>query len=131
MLGCILPLAGASTSIILGATNVLSCLSRQTCVRHDKTRLLSRRKYACRDKGFLATKLCATKRLSFVATSILLPRQKTCFVATKHLSQQKLYFWQLPPVIVYKFLHSKTDSSGVSLVPPVLAVVTSLALVTS
>ena len=43
---------------------------------------------------------------SFVATSMLLLWQKTCFVvtnvfvATKPLSRQKWYLWQLPPVIV-------------------------------
>ena len=46
---------------------------------------------------------CRDKR--FVATSILLSRQKTCFVATntstKVLSRQKLYLWQLPPIIFH------------------------------
>ena len=35
----------------------------------------------------------------FVATSILLLHQKMCFVATNLLSWQKLYLWQLPPMI--------------------------------
>ena len=43
-------LAGAATSIIFVATNM--CLSRQ------KKCLLSRQKYACRDKTFVTTKLC-------------------------------------------------------------------------
>ena len=45
----------------------------------------------CRDKS----KLVATNLL----TNILLSRQ-TCFVATKHLSPQKCYLWQLPPMIL-------------------------------
>ena len=51
----------------------------------DKTRLLSLQKYACRDKTFVATKsvmfvmFCRDKHvLNFIATSILLSRQKTC-----------------------------------------------------
>ena len=61
------------------------CRDKQFCP--DKTRLLSRQKYACRDnfchdkKLFVATKI-------FCATNIILPRQKFCrgkhtFVATK------------------------------------------------
>ena len=61
------------------ATN--TCLSRQTCVCHGKTRLLSRQRSACRDK------------IMFVVTSILWSRQKTCFVASGTcLSRQKHIF---------------------------------------
>ena len=42
---------------------------------------LSRQKYACRDKTFVATKYFCCD-ITFVATSILLLRQKMCFVAT-------------------------------------------------
>ena len=41
---------------MLVATN--PCLSRQTRVCRDKTRLLSPQKYDCRDKGFVATNPC-------------------------------------------------------------------------
>ena len=63
-------LAGAATSIIFVATKVL----RHVC--RDKTRLLSREKYACRDKI-----LCLSRHI-IVATNILLSRQKTCFVVS-------------------------------------------------
>ena len=84
----------------------VSFLSRQTHVSRvcpDKTRILSR-------QIFVAMNIMNT----FLATSILLSRQtrllsrQTCrdkhtfvatkdkFVATKHLSRQKLYLWKLP-----------------------------------
>ena len=47
-----------------------TCLSQQRVCR-DKARLLSRQKYACREKTL------------FVATSILLSQQKTCFCCDK------------------------------------------------
>ena len=55
------------------ATN--TCLSRQTCVYHDKTRLLSRsrQKYVCR---VVATKVCLH---NFVATKDVFCREKTHF----------------------------------------------------
>ena len=56
------------------------------------TRLLSRQMYACRDK-------------TFVATNIFLSRQ--IFVATKRLSRQNWYLWQLPPMILYREWNSK------------------------
>ena len=49
-----------------------SCHKYNFC--HDKRRLLSRQKYACRDKMFVATNTC--------------------------LSRQKLYLWQLLPMII-------------------------------
>ena len=58
----------------------------------------------CRDKSMLiVTKV--------VATSILLSREKTCFVVTNTffvatntcLSRQKLYLWQLPSMVVFFF----------------------------
>ena len=74
---------------------------------------LSRQKYACRNKTFVATKLCLSRqnifvatnicceKHVFVATNILLSPQKTCLSTnTCFLSRQKWYLWQLPPVIV-------------------------------
>ena len=68
-------LAGTATSIIFVATKV-----------RDKTRLLSRQKYACRDKH----------KLTFVATNTCLSRQKyasrdknVCVFRDKTLSLQK------------------------------------------
>ena len=53
----------------------------------DKTRLLSRQKYAC-DWTFVVTNVCRDKHM-YVATKVLL-RQKTCFIATNtRLSRQK------------------------------------------
>ena len=49
-----------------------------------------------RDKSKLVRQNC------FVATSVRLSRQKTCFVVTKCLSRQKWYLWQLPPMKVSK-----------------------------
>ena len=43
------------------------------------TKVLSRQNYVCRDKIFLSRQ----KFVVFLATSILLSRKKTCFVATK------------------------------------------------
>ena len=54
----------------------------RTCVCHDKTRRLSRQKHARRDKTFVATYIC----YYFVATNDV-------------LSQQRLYLWQLLPMI--------------------------------
>ena len=58
-------------------------LSRQTRTRvcRDKTRLLSRQKYACHDKTFVATKLCLSRQI-FVTTKVFC-RDKHTFVATK------------------------------------------------
>ena len=48
-------MAGVAASIIFVGTKVLSPQPR-VCVSRDKARLMSRQKYACRDKTFLATK---------------------------------------------------------------------------
>ena len=81
-------------------------LLRQTRICRDKTRLLSRRKYFAttkkevylprqnyvfRDKISLLHFLSRQIFVVFVATSILLSRQKTSFVATKLLPRQKWY----------------------------------------
>ena len=65
----------------------VSFSSRQTRVCHDRTRLLSRQKYACRDK------------IMFVATKYLSRQTRVCRNKT-FLSRQNWYLWQLPPVIV-------------------------------
>ena len=62
---------------------------RQTLVCRDKTRLLLRQKYACRDKTFVVTKTLVCRDKRFVATSIILARQMTCFV--KYLSRQEYF----------------------------------------
>ena len=96
---------------------------------HDSIVGWSCHKYRfCRDKSFVATNTCLSRQNTsfvgtkvcmsrqnfrpdkhvFVATNIILSRQayfcrdKHVFVATKvclGLSRQKLYLWQLPPVI--------------------------------
>ena len=52
----------------------VSFLSRQTCVCRSKTRLLSRQKYVCRKN------IIFFSPQKFFAPSILLSRQKMCFV---------------------------------------------------
>ena len=64
-------------------------LSRQTRVCRDKTRLLSRKKYACRvlsRQNYVCVK-------GFVTTSIILSRQKRCFVAIK-VNFARQTFWR-------------------------------------
>ena len=59
----------------------------------------------CRDKHdkimFVETNICRDKH-SFVVTKdvFCVCRDKHVFVATKLLSREKLYLWQLPPMIV-------------------------------
>ena len=103
-------LAGAATSIVFVATKIF-CRDRhyfvatKTCL-YNKTTKLPQVSFLSRQKYFVATDIilsrqrhvCIIKRQSFVATSIQLLRQKT-FLATKHLSRQKWYLWQLPPRI--------------------------------
>ena len=48
----------------------VSFLWRQTRICCDKTRLLSRQKYACRDKTFVATNICRDKH-NFAVTKVL------------------------------------------------------------
>ena len=48
---------------------------------------------------FVATK----SKFSFVATKLsFVETSKHVFVTTKHLSRQKLYLWQLPPMIIMR-----------------------------
>ena len=62
------------------------------------TKLLSRQIRVCRDK-YLSQQFCRDKH-HFVATSILLSQQKTSFVMTNTcLTRQKMYTWQLLPMI--------------------------------
>ena len=76
---------------MLVATNkslkIILLLSGQTRFCRDKTRLLSRQKYACRDK----THVCRDKKHNFVAAEVL----KHLLVARNYI---KLYLWQLPPM---------------------------------
>ena len=72
-----------------------TCLSWQNTFFHDKNMLWQR----------------------FVATSIFLSRQKTCFVVTKRLSREKWYWWQLLTVITdgeycWRKLEGQTGLSG-------------------
>ena len=73
--------------------------SWQACFCRDKRHVL----YACPDKTFVATKLCMSQQIfvattifcrvkhNFAATSMLLSRQKTCFVAKNTcFSREKL-----------------------------------------
>ena len=105
-----LSLAGAATSIIFVATKVLSwqtqntsfvatkiCLSWQSCC-HDKIKFVLTN-ISC-DKSFVVTKhFCRNN--TFVTTD-----KKHTFVATKLLSQQNLYLWQLPPVTLCTHMYS-------------------------
>ena len=117
-------------STFLGAVNdfhfslwIATCgfkkCSNHHCVCRKKTPLLSRHKYACRDKSFVAKKLYWSRKNICLAKSILLLRQtRVCrdktrllsrpkyacrdktfvFVATKLLSRQKFYLWHFPPL---------------------------------
>ena len=84
------------------ATNVLS---RQAYFCRDQRHVLSRQTRVCRDKQLSRQNMSRQKY--FVAPNIILSRQayfcsripKMCLVATKLLSRQKWYLWQLLPVI--------------------------------
>ena len=69
----IVSLAGAATSIIFVATNTSFVPTNVWLLRQN---------YVCRHKIFLSR---VFRDKTFVATSILLSRPKTCFVATKLL----------------------------------------------
>ena len=101
-----LSLVGAATSIIFVST-------KQTRVCRDKTRLLSRLNYAFREekkkkkKKMVATKLCLSRQIlfcvcrnkSFVASSIHLSRQETCFVATRDVFCRDKHVFVAPKLI--------------------------------
>ena len=112
-----------STKVCLSRQNCFSrrilCLSRQNYIRYDKHVFTATNQF-CRDKSFVATsilfiahflprqKYACRDQIKFVETNIccdkiLLSRQ-TYFCHDRHifvLSRQKLYFWQLPPMIVF------------------------------
>ena len=88
----------AAPSIIFVTTKVLS---RQTRVCHDKARLLSQQKYACRNKTVVTTNVCHDKH-HFVATKVLsrktyffrdqrsvLSRQNMCLSRQKYACRDK------------------------------------------
>jgi len=76
----IVSLAGAATSIITVATKYVFC--------RNKTCLLSRQKYAWRDKGFVATSiLCRIKR-PVLSRQTRICHGKSKLVVTKVLSRQ-------------------------------------------
>ena len=83
-----LSLAGGDTSIISVATKGLS----------RQTRPSSGQKYACRDKFFVATKLCLLRQI-FVATTVLLRQAYFCRDERRVLSRQKPYLWHLQPMV--------------------------------
>ena len=56
-----------SSSSITGG----SCCKYHFCRDKHKKRVLSRQKYACRDKAFVVTKFCVLRRSIFVATKVL------------------------------------------------------------
>ena len=97
-------LVGAATSMIFVMTKVLSCqhvlvacLMRQTCVccskTHDKTHVLSRQKYACRDKTFATTNISLLQQI-FVMTNIILLRQVLSRQAYFCSDKTHLLSWQ-------------------------------------
>ena len=74
----------------------------------DKRRVLSRQKYACRNKAFVSTKIGLSRQTQVCRDVLVAIPQNTCSVATNVLSQQKLYLWQLPRMIENK--HETTQS---------------------
>ena len=91
-------------------TEVLSWQAYFSC---NKRCVLSWQNYVCHYKYLSWQTFCHDKNMfvmtSFVTASILLSRQKSCFVATnmcvmtKLLSWQKWYLWQLPPTILMRY----------------------------
>ena len=65
-----------------------SCHKYHFC--RDKIHLLSRQKYACREKTFVATKLCLSWQNIFVATK----RLSQIFVTTNVFVTTKVLWWQ-------------------------------------
>ena len=82
-------------------------LSQQTqkfC--HDKhTFVTTKNEFCCNKHVFIATKIFLSRqsfgcnKIMFVATKYVFCHDKHVFVATKLLLWQKLYLWQLPPMI--------------------------------
>ena len=97
------------------------CLSWQAYFCHDRRHVLSWQTCVCCDKSFIAIKKnSANKHKLFCdktyATGIILSQQKVCFVTTKLLSWQKLYLWQLPPVIHFKSADITETVKGICIV---------------
>ena len=87
------------------ATN--TCLSRQAYFCRNQRRVLSWQTCACRNKSKpVVTKLrCLLSWQKYVLSwhAYLLSRQKLCFVMTNTcLLPQKLYLWQLTPVVRFE-----------------------------
>ena len=88
-------------SKVLSRQAYFYCDKRRVCRDKSKlvvTKLLSRQNYVCCDKCLSRQKFCHDKNM-FVATSILLSRQKMCFVVLCRdniLSLQKLYWVAAP-----------------------------------
>ena len=83
----------------------VSFLSRETSVCRDKTRLLPRQKYACRDKKHFCRDrhnyFCRDK-LIFVATNQCLSRLNRYFVATKVCLSRQNFICHDKPFVVTK-----------------------------
>ena len=85
---CLLLLAGAATSINFAATNT-SFVTTKVCLLRQN---ISSNKIMFVVTNILVTTSMCLEENMFVATSILLSRQKTCFVATNtHLSWHFFY----------------------------------------
>ena len=135
----ILSLAGAATSIIFVATYLVVtklCLSRRNIFVAAKrllrqiffaTKVIFRQENFCCDKSMLVvtkhlswqTRVCQDKqnfchdKHTFVAKKDILCSHKHVFVAINTcLSRQKIYLWQLPPMI--GFVVSLVDYDQVS-----------------
>ena len=81
-------LAGATTSIIFVA--IKSFVATNMCLSQQKS-LLSRQKYACHDKTFVASKLCLSRQSRVCHDKSILVTTSTClsrqiFVVTNVLS---------------------------------------------
>ena len=96
-------------------SQVSKVLSWQTHVCHDKTRLLLRQKYACRDKTFVATKLCLSGQNIFVRTKLL---SWQIFVVTNMCLSRQAYFchdkWSVLCLSWQNFCCDKNDIFGSS-----------------
>ena len=80
-------------------------LLRQTCVCHHKSKhvaaklRLTRQKYVCCNNSFVVASILLSGQKTYFVVINTCYCDKHGFVATKLLSQQKWYMWQLPPMI--------------------------------
>ena len=102
MIPCV-SLAGDATKIICVGTEHVFC--------RDKTLLLSRQKYACRDKhNFISlllsrqTSVCRDKTRLFFATKVCLSGQKFCRIILSRLA----YFVETKDVFALRVLSRQT-----------------------